>query len=187
MTKRNGKIIACAHCGTGVYKPLGRIERAKNNFCSSKCFDLFRINRIKRSCQVCKKVLFRVPSKATGKERYVVCSRKCWTVAVTGKNLSGFFKKGNRKEKCINYKNGTQVTNGYISELVPEHPAANKRGYVYQHRLVMEKHIGRYLGRKEVVHHKNFDKKDNRIENLMLFATDGDHRRHHQSLKLCKA
>ena len=105
------------------------------------------------------------------------------TINFTGVNHSGFFKKGNKGEKCINYKNGTQICNGYIAVLSPEHPFANKRGYVYQHRLVMEKRIGRYLTLEEVVHHINFKKKDNRDENLMLFKTDADHHRYHGFIK----
>lgn len=64
---------------------------------------------------------------------------------------------------------------GYILLRNPNHPYANLRGYVNEHRLVMEKEIGRYLLPIEVVHHINGNKQDNRIENLILFANQGEH------------
>lgn len=72
--------------------------------------------------------------------------------------------------------NGRKIgKGGYILIHQPTHPYANSQGYVPEHRLVMEKHIGRYLNPKEIVHHINKDRKDNRIENLQLMKSNSDH------------
>jgi hypothetical protein len=66
---------------------------------------------------------------------------------------------------------------GYILQKVAGHPNATVGGYVRVHRLMMEAHIGRLLEDEEVVDHKNRDTSDNRIENLHLYPTNGDHLR----------
>ena len=49
---------------------------------------------------------------------------------------------------------------------------------VRKHRVIMTTFLGRPLTRNEIVHHINGNKKDNRIENLMLM-TQSEHSRLH--------
>jgi len=71
----------------------------------------------------------------------------------------------------------TIVYPGYVKVLSHGHPIADGYGYVFEHRLIVESIIGRYLDRKEAVHHINGKRDDNRPENLMAFKTHGIHLR----------
>ena len=59
------------------------------------------------------------------------------------------------------------------------HPRANADGSVYLHIVIAEKKLGRFLLPDEVVHHRDLNKLNNNPDNLMVFATKGDHTRFH--------
>ena len=71
---------------------------------------------------------------------------------------------------------------GYIEIYSPTHPNANSRHCVYEHQLVAEKMIGRYLKKGEVVHHLDFNKSNNDPANLLVL-TKSEHTKLHGYLR----
>ena len=78
------------------------------------------------------------------------------------------------------FKNGRKNNRKYFMILQPEHPFCNKNGYIYEHRLIMENHLGRYLTPKEIIHHIDENPSNNSIENLKLCKNNAEHRRLHK-------
>jgi predicted DNA-binding protein (UPF0251 family) len=86
--------------------------------------------------------------------------------------------RGSPMEKNYFWKGGRCLdADGYVLVKAPSHPHANNNGYVREHRLVMEEVLGRYLDPKEVVHHKDKDKQNNRPDNLEVYGCNADHLR----------
>lgn len=79
---------------------------------------------------------------------------------------------------------GTAYDHGVNSYRIVVVPVGYKRGfgpgkrYAYEHRLVVERRLGRLLRAGEVVHHKNRNRRDNRASNLEVL-TRSDHSKHH--------
>lgn len=87
-------------------------------------------------------------------------------------------------KKAGHWKGGKTISRGYILIYSPNHPFTNKDKSVMEHRLVVEKHIGRYLTPKEKVHHINRIKTDNRPQNLMAFVNHSAHRKFEMGKKI---
>ena len=107
--------------------------------------------------------------------------RKKVSKAKTGKKRPDFAGSNHWK-----WNGGRTTSANYILISAKDHPYANRHGYVMEHRLAMERKIGRFLKPKEEVHHINGKRGDNRIENLVLFANKSAHMKHHHSKKTIK-
>ena len=114
---------------------------------------------------------------------------------VCGKKVEKIRKDGIKAKTCSiecsrnyrgpkkNYKPYVMI-GGYKYIYMPEHPYCTKR-YVAEHRIVMEKHLGRYLTDNEVVHHLNGNKTDNNIGNLIVLSISDHSKLHSYMSTIC--
>ena len=113
---------------------------------------------VKRKCENCGKMFDTFPCyDKRSKHRF--CCRKC----------EAEYRSNSRDEWKGGYIN---PTTGYRAISINGKP-------VDEHRLIMEKHLGRKLEKWEHVHHKNGNRTDNRIENLEL-TTRWEHPKKHK-------
>lgn len=148
----------CQFCN----KSFKRYGNVIAKYCSYNCKNQSQNNKVKLICVNCSLEYEQYPSaikwsKIRG-NNFNFCSSKCTKEFKVGPNSN-------------TWKGGRHITKrGYIKIRKPEHPN-NIYGYCYEHRLVMEEHIGRYLTEHEDIHHINENKSDNRLENLELLTS----------------
>lgn len=149
---KTGRWGECAECGKEVWFQPWQEKRAR--FCSRECATKAQetVGTEERVCVSCGRTfVFRLRNKGTGKFCTAACMHRYRAEQSVGKTK-------------INPQ-------GYVMVRQPDHPAAYGRGWVLQHRLIMEQILGRYLLHEENVHHINGVRDDNRPENLELWNT----------------
>ncbi len=204
-------IKKCLICNKEFFTIPSIIKKGFGKYCSMECrnttYGQPRKIPIIKNCKICNKV-FKPRSDHLKIGMGKFCSRKCAYKSFIGRKpskkwklkmsigMKKAWKKPNNKflkikRSGINsptWKGGRTVGNngiGYVFIKNLKHPFANPNGYVREHRLVMEKHLGRYLKPEEVIHHLNGIKTDNRLKNLKLFSNSSEHKRFHR-LKIIK-
>jgi hypothetical protein len=86
-------------------------------------------------------------------------SQTCGSCRTVAKSANGIWKGGKTLHKA-----------SYVMVRVPDHPRARRSPYVFEHILVVEELLGRYLEPDVSVHHRNGVRDDNRPENLELWT-----------------
>ena len=103
-------------------------------------------------------------------------------------SLTGFKRTDENKQRIADAKIGEKnpmwkggrmkVPSGHVLLLMRNHPFSNCNGRVFEHRIVMENKIGRYLLKHEIIHHIDSDPSNNSIENLYLTDKSGNSKAH---------
>jgi len=135
---------------------------------------------ILKSCPECKKEFQTYTKRNSSNKKF--CSKLCYKLYLKhDKETINRCLKIAQSGGQTRWKNHiySYMANGYRMIKVVNHPFANKRGYVYEHRLAMEKELGRYLQPQEVIHHIDGIKLNNKIKNLKLFSTTNEHTTFH--------
>jgi len=152
-------ITKCKIC----FKDVKCRPSSNRKYCSNKCAHIDRLVPMPR-CPICNK-----PKKTRSAKR--CCSMKCrnkWMV----------------KERTSNWRGGKFISStGYVLIYVPKSERIGTSSYVLEHRINMEKFIGRKLKTKEHVHHINGNTLDNRIKNLLLVSPVEHRKIHHEEYR----
>jgi hypothetical protein len=99
-------------------------------------------------------------------------------------SLKKKYPNGRFGEQASRWKGGRRYTaKGYIQIYSMGHPYADSAGYVMEHRLIVEKQLGKYLEKEYDVHHIDGDNRNNDPSNLLVLTRKEHARIHFDAVK----
>lgn len=191
MDKQVENKVKCKQCGEEFIKHK---KHKLGMFCSHSCGDLYRKwnNEPNCKCPVCGVDFYRKQSQIKKNKTSCCgteCSNKYRKIAFSGKNNHQHGLKGKLN---ASFKEGEILnSDGYLKVYCGDHPFQDKSGRVYKHRLVAEEYLlnkinkitidgKEYLDLDHVVHHIDFDKTNNNVDNLVVLSHANHTRIHNQ-------
>lgn len=143
----------CVVCSAVFYTPKHRLH--SRTACSKKCQIETRKNKVKTECYVCKKELWRPPSKLNTKSRLQFCSRAC-------KEFAQSLRGGCKQVQPEHYGTGNGIYHYRNMTLKPDSSCAC--GVTHKFLLV--------------VHHRDGDRTNNVPSNLEIVCFNCHAMRH---------
>lgn len=163
---RRKQEVACQVCGKVFYPRSGN----KGIYCSRACHNVGQTRREDRTCPICGRTFQARPSVLVdrivkrGDGQYTAHARR-----FCSKECEARGKWQRPQQRIHNGKPVLLTPDGYVKVWEPSRPP--RRRWVLEHRLVMERILGRSLRPEEHVHHLNRDRSDNSPENLQLVGS----------------
>lgn len=183
--KKKKNMVRCKICDKTFYLAPWRAKRFKNNFCSTKCMGVGRKNK-PLSAETRK----RIGIANTGKKRTKESREKYRKASLGRKHNIATRKKISQNHADFNgpkhprWKGGKKILpNGYVLIYSSDHPHRNKCNQVYEHRLIAEKYLKRFLKPEEAIHHIDENRGNNNPKNLYLFNNYREHTSYHAKVK----
>ena len=150
----------CGVCGEAFFRNTKHLRRVVIPVCSKRCNGKIRGAEWKTHAHK-GRAAWTPESERALKIRFTGPTNPAWKGGLTYRNRKGLY--------------ATQPIK-YVRCPVEFLSMARQDGYVMEHRLLVARAIGRVLLRREAVHHTNHNATDNAPTNLMLFATNAEHK-----------
>jgi len=194
------RIRQCSVCGKDIEIHHKIRMESTTIYCSRKCYKEKLIEKPKANvkCAYCNKEFYLKPSHLSKTDTHC-CSEKCLRnlrkTTYSGKNNPQYGLKGILNDS---WKSDVKITHyGYRKIRALDHPFKDIDDFVFEHRLIAEKYLltsensikvgdKSYLKDTYVVHHEDFNRLNNKVNNLKVMTKSDHIKWHWQIREQCK-
>ena len=191
--------VPCTYCGKELEITASKARQAKQHFCNRNCYREYkRRDLVHLTCSICGKSFTRKQSQVNKCKDInnltcsLDCSAKIRKTLMAGENNHQF---GLTGQKNASWKSDEVITvYNYKRIRVEDHPFRDINNFVLEHRLIAEQYLltdnnsieingKKYLKPECAVHHIDFNRLNNSVENLYVFENESLHTLFHNLYK----